>query len=74
LKIKVENLNALHFWHSLHPVEVYVWDSHKQRECIVPLYAIDELINQGFATLAHFPEGKAYYAIPAEHVFEHAAA
>lgn len=70
LKLKLENLNSLHYWHGLHPVEVYVWDSFKKRECIVPLYEIDKIINDGHATLAHFPEGKAYFAIPAERLFD----
>jgi hypothetical protein len=69
-KIKHDKLNCLHWWNDLHPLHVYVWDSHKKRECMVHLFEIDRLIDGGKAELGHFHEGKAYFALRAEDIFE----
>ena len=71
-KIKLEKLNCLHWWNDLHPVQMYVWDSHKQRECMLHLFRLDDLINEGKANLGHFAEGKAYFALHADDIFEKA--
>jgi hypothetical protein len=71
-KIKLEKLNCLHWWNDLHPVYLYTWDSHKKRECMVHLFAVDEIINENRAELGHFAEGKAYFAIKGADIFEKA--
>ena len=71
-KIKLDKLNALHWWNDLHPVYLYVWDTTNERECFVHLFTIDLIINNGDSTLSAFPEGKAYHAIPGDLLFEHA--
>lgn len=72
-KLKLEKLNCLHYWQNLHPTHLYLWDSHNKRECMVHLFDLDALINAGKTTLAAFPEGKAYFEIKADDVFEVAA-
>lgn len=69
-KIKLEKLNSLHWWNDLHPVQMYVWDSHKKRECMLHLFDLDRIINDGRADLGHFAEGKAYFALRAEDLFD----
>lgn len=69
-KIKLEKLNSLHWWNDLHPVQMYVWDSHKKRECMLHLFELDRIINDGKAELGHFAEGKAYFALRAEDLFD----
>lgn len=71
-KIKLEKLNSQHWWNDLHPVHFYVWDSHKKRECMVHLRAIDQLIDRGVAELGHFREGKSYFAIEGDDIFAEA--
>lgn len=69
-KIKLEKLNSLHWWNDLHPVRLFVWDSTHGRSCMIPLETIAALINDGHATLASFPEGKAYFAIQGDDIFD----
>jgi hypothetical protein len=52
-------------------VNIYVWDSHKKRECMVPLLVLDDVIGQ-HAALDAFPEGKAYFALEVQRVFDRA--
>jgi hypothetical protein len=67
--LKVEKFSCLNFWASIHPVFIFVWDSHKKRHTQIPLDRIRELIDSGIAELDHFPEGKAFFAIPADAIF-----
>lgn len=71
-KLKVEKYNSLHWWNNSHPVHIYVWDSYEERECIVHLFEVDRLVNEGAAELNYFPEGKAYFAIHGHYLFEEA--
>jgi len=72
-KLKHEKLNSLHYWNDLHPVYLYVWDSTNERECMLHLFELDKLIDQGKTTLAAFPEGKAYFAFAAQDIFDAAS-
>jgi hypothetical protein len=72
-KIKLEKYNSLRYWNDLHPVVIFVWDSYNERYCFVTLDEIDKLIARRGATLDAFHEGKAYFAIPADRVFNLAA-
>ncbi len=76
-KLKRDKLGALHWWHDLRVdqfdgVCLYVWDSHNQRECMLPLLRLDQAIDQ-HGSLNSFPEGKSYFELPADEVFRAAA-
>jgi hypothetical protein len=68
-KFKLEKLNAAHWWNDLHPLYIYVWDSHKKREHMFHLFELDRLINEARTELGHFHEKKAYFAFAAEDIF-----
>lgn len=72
-KMKFDKLGALHWWNDIqgskfHGVDIYVWDSHHQRETIFPLAHLDELIEDA-GTKDSFPEGKPFWSVPASAVF-----
>lgn len=73
LRLKVDKLNALEWWSLVHPVQIFVWDSHNKRYAYVDLEQIDGWINAQQVKLKWFAEGKAYWAIPAEAIFAEAA-
>lgn len=69
LKIKVENLEALWRWEAIMPVQVFVYDSHKDRHCILDLEEVDLLIEE-WGEVGVFPDNhKQYWSIPAERIF-----
>jgi hypothetical protein len=73
-KLKLDKHGALHYWNDMRSphfegVQFYVWDSYRKRECLLPLLVLDEVIGQ-CAELNAFPEGKAYFEIPADEVFD----
>lgn len=69
LKIKHTGVGVLSFWNNVHPVEIFISDSHNRRYCQVPLDAIRETIDRpGGVGLKWFPEGKAYLEIPLAHI------
>lgn len=68
-QLKVEKFNCLNFWDSIHPVHIFVWDSYRKRYKQFPLDNVRAWIDDGSATMGWFPEGKAYFAIPAEVIF-----
>jgi hypothetical protein len=70
LKIKVDKWGAMHWWSDLHPVEMFVWDSHHRRYCYVTLAQLDALLGAGEAELKTFPENKAYFEFKGDVVFE----
>jgi len=77
-KLKRDKLGSLLWWNDLRHgdfdgVMFYVWDSHNKRECFLPLLTVDDVIGQE-AELAAFPEGKSYFAVPADAIFEAAYA
>lgn len=67
-KLKVEKHGALHWWSDLHPVELWVLDSHKSRACFVSLKTLDAMLPH--AELGAFPEGKTYFAIKGDILFD----
>lgn len=71
-KLKVEKHGALHWWADLHPVDLWVLDSHNNRACLLGLNDFDGLLPH--AKIDTFPEGKAYFAIDGNHIFEAAGA
>lgn len=68
-QLKLEKLSCLNYWDTLHPVSIFVWDSYRKRYTTVPLKSIRDWIDEGLAELGYFPEGKAYFAIPADVIF-----
>lgn len=70
LKLKVEKWMALHHWHSILPVELFVWDRTHQRWAFVTLPQLDVLLVDGDAAISKFPEGKTYLSFNGSEVFE----
>lgn len=70
LKLKIDKWMSLHFWNSIHPVELFAWDTTNNRWCFVTLDDLDLLIADGMATFAAFPERKSYLAFEADALFE----
>jgi hypothetical protein len=69
-KLKLEKHGALHHWHSVFPVQLYIWDSAKKREAFLGLMEFDSLLGTVGAQLHAFPDNnKAYFAVPADHIF-----
>jgi hypothetical protein len=78
VKLKLDKLGALHHWNDIRTdqfrgVEFYLWDSTHERECVVPLSALDALMASGKVALDSFPEGKSYFAFDAQDIFDAAA-
>jgi pullulanase/glycogen debranching enzyme len=67
-KLKIEKHGALHWWADLHPVQLWILDSHKSKACFMPLNALDNLLPH--AELHAFPEGKPYFAISGDVIFD----
>lgn len=72
LKVKLEKWSCLHWWNDLHPVKMFVWDSHFERSCVIDLPDLDEIIQYGGTTLGTFREGKPYFAFAADDVMARA--
>jgi hypothetical protein len=68
-KVKVLEYGYMQQWDQVHPLLIFVWDSHRKRYTDFPLKALTEWINSGVAELGYFPEPKAYFAVPAKEVF-----
>jgi hypothetical protein len=70
LKLKLDKHGALRWWNDLHPVELFVWDSHHHRYCYLTMNEIDGLISSGQVELDTFPEGKSYFTFEAKLLFD----
>ena len=69
-----EMLGVLRWYNDLMPTRIYVWDSHKKRQCIISVAAIGRLINTpDLVELTYFDERKLVFCIPADEVFAAAA-
>lgn len=68
--LKVEKLGSLLWWNDLFPTSLFLSDSHKKRTVEVPILAVTKLIDSGASTLDYFPEGKAFFSIPAQAVWD----
>lgn len=73
-KLKVEKHGALHWWNDLHPVDMWCLDSHNQRACFLTLGDFDRLLGTAGAELKAFPEGKTYFAVNGDALFDAAGA
>lgn len=65
-KLKVEKFDAMRQWHDWFRTDMFLWDSHNKRYGWVRMIQLHDLIDGGSPQVEEFPEGKAYYAIPAE--------
>lgn len=70
LKLKVDKWGALHWWRDVHPVDLFILDSHKDRTTCIPLERLDDLIDAGQCELRVFHEAKAYFAFAANDIFD----
>jgi len=68
-KLKLDKHGALHWWNDLHPVWLYIWDSHYHRDCVIHLLDFDKLL--AHANIQMFAEGKTYFALPGDFLFAH---
>jgi hypothetical protein len=66
LKIKDEKLVSLLRWNNLGPVDLFVYDSKHNRWWQAHILEWNQAITD-HATVDHFPEGKAYWALHATH-------
>tara|TARA_R100000963_G_C4644607_1_gene108473 strand:- start:325 stop:762 length:438 start_codon:yes stop_codon:yes gene_type:complete len=64
LKLKLEKYQALEWWHKVHPLLFFVYDSFNDRVHSLEWGALKKLCKK--APIEKFPEGKEYYAIHAE--------
>ena len=67
-KLKLDKLEALNFWNTLHPVVLYVYDSYNDRDKALDWQTLTRLCQE--AKIDTFPEGKKYYAVPAALIWE----
>lgn len=66
VKLKLDKWGALRWWNDVHPVELFVWDSHHERWCFVTLDQLQENIR----AVNQFPEGHAYFEYDADVLFD----
>lgn len=64
LKFKAEKLAALSQWNGIHPVTLWMWDSHRKQWASVGLEEMYQLIAE-HGTLGAFKEGTPYWAVKA---------
>lgn len=65
LKLKVDKYQALLQWDTYHPVQLFVWDSHKKRHWIGD---IQDTFRWDYE-LGQFHDGPEYYAYPASEIW-----
>lgn len=66
-KLKIDKLESLSHWNAMHPVLLYVYDSHNTRDKVLDWKTLTNLTVK--AKIASFPEGKKYYAVPASQIW-----
>lgn len=66
-KLKVDKWGALHAWNTIHPVDLFAWDTTNGRWCFITLTALDNIMD--CASLDSFDEGKPYFGFPGDLVF-----
>ena len=72
LKLKVENLNALHFWNQVMECRLWIWNTTRSVWGHCTIKELQKRIDDpaGGVTLDHFHDGKAYFAIPIDSVID----
>lgn len=75
LQVKLEKWGVLRWWNDLMSVSVYVWDSHRRRQCLVGLTDLDVLLNTpDVVGLSYFDGSKLVFTVPADTIFAVGAA
>lgn len=69
IKLKIDKWMSLHYWNSLFPVRLFLWDTTNKRYCYVTLEQLDACFASGEASIESFPEGKPYLSFDADVVF-----
>lgn len=69
LKVKRSKLDALCWWATVHPVDFFIYDSHKKRSMFMPLDQLLTMIDLGLCTLDWFPESVAFFSFAAKDLF-----
>lgn len=70
LKLKTAKYDVLRWWETVHPVELFVYDSKLKRHTQVPLSIITELVDRGDVRMDKFHEGNAFYGIDGDVLFQ----
>ena len=70
LKVKHDKLEALRWWNRVHPVFMFVYDSHKDRYSMLSLKDLTKRCK--LSGTEQFPEGKPYFAIKSSLIWEDA--
>lgn len=66
VKLDAERLDVMAHWQHLLPVKFFLWDSHKRRWTILPLFEVTWCARHEGDTGRWGDNGKPYYAVPAE--------
>ena len=64
LKLKLDKYDALDWWHKVHPLLFFVYDSFNDRVITLEWGTLKKLCRN--ANIEKFPEGKEYYEVPAD--------
>ena len=70
LKVKHDKLEALRWWSRVHPVFMFIYDSHKDRYSMLSLKDLTKRCK--LSETKEFPEGKPYFAIKSSLIWEDA--
>ncbi len=70
LKVKHDKLEALRWWNRVHPVFMFIYDSHKDRYSMLSLKDLTKRCK--LSDTQEFPEGKPYFAIKSSLIWEDA--
>lgn len=62
LKLKLDKLFAQQWWNTIHPTELFIWNSHAERWAQVPISDVAKQCQEK-GTLLQFPEGKPYWRL-----------
>lgn len=67
VKLKIAKYDVLRFYRTIHPVQLFLFDSANVRHTFVELEKVTALLPK--ATIREFPEGTSYYAFGADLFF-----
>jgi len=70
LKVKHDKLEALRWWNRVHPVFMFIYDSHKDRYSMLSLKDLTKRCK--LSDTQEFPEGKPYFAVKSSLIWEDA--
>ena len=65
IKLKLDKLDALHEWDLVQPTRLFLFDSKQSQHATITVPELLALVARKETEVRCFPEGKEYYAIPA---------